>query len=236
MDALKRLIVEELEKEIDPNEQIRILQEINKMVLTEYVVQIGDFTVEPLLVEAYYYNAANGFDDCNTHCSEKQKRRFGKLYFHEAGRGGVDICISCGEYYLSLLIKNSLATNNGAPCFYRQTQLDELLKGNGLAEAEEYVLKKRNTKKDDIVFHTVRKGLVKDNCFRNERLASVTGFEMKDPAKRRYKFDLEKGRSKEYLICEYIQAHPGLFTESEFKEKFLDYVPKQIREIKGLLR
>lgn len=236
MDTLKRLIVEELEKENDPNGQIRILQKINKMVLTEYVVHIGDFTIEPLLAESYYYNLANGFADCNMHCSEKQKWRFGKLYFHEMGRGGVDICLSCGEYYLSLLIKNSLVTHSSATYFCRQTQLEELLKRNGLAETEEYVLKKRNSKKDTIVFHTVRKGLVKDNCFKNELLASVTGFEMKDSAKRRYKFDLEKGYTKEYLICEYIQAHPGLFTESEFKEKFLDYVPKQIREIKGLLR
>ena len=55
MDELKKLVVERLVKETDPNKQIQILQEINKTILTKYVIQIGNFTIEPLWVEADYY-------------------------------------------------------------------------------------------------------------------------------------------------------------------------------------
>lgn len=50
MDELKKLVVERLVKETDPNKQIQILQEIDKTILTKYVIQIGNFTIEPLWV------------------------------------------------------------------------------------------------------------------------------------------------------------------------------------------
>ena len=51
MEELKATIAK-LEK---PGERIvEVLQEIGTMLLSEYVLQIGDITVEPLWVEAYY--------------------------------------------------------------------------------------------------------------------------------------------------------------------------------------
>ena len=73
-------------------------------IRNEYVIKVEGIMIEPLWVEAYYFNK-NTFSDCNTHLSEKQKNRFGQLYFHEKGRGGFDICLSDSEdYYLSFLL------------------------------------------------------------------------------------------------------------------------------------
>ena len=85
--------------------RIQALQEIGKMLINNYKIAIDDVVAEPLLVEAYYKSGE--FDDANCHGDPKQKgaSRFGKLYLHNKGRGGVDICLPLGEYYLSFLIK-----------------------------------------------------------------------------------------------------------------------------------
>lgn len=92
----------------DNCQRIEILQNIGKKLINEYKIVIDDVTIEPLLVEAYYCKDKNGkFVDCNCHQNPKQKgvNRFGKLYFHKIGRGGVDICLPLDEYYLSFLVK-----------------------------------------------------------------------------------------------------------------------------------
>ena len=88
--------------------RIQVLQEIGKKLINDYKIVIDDVVIEPLLVEAYYCKDTSGeFVDCNCHQNSKQKgaNRFGKLYFHKIGRGGVDICLPLDEYYLSFLIK-----------------------------------------------------------------------------------------------------------------------------------
>lgn len=227
-DLLEELIKITKKGEIGKSIRVKELQEINKKLLREYLICIGDFTIEPLLIEAYYCNP-HVFEDNNVHGFKKQKNRFGKLYFHEKGRGGVDICLSNGDYFLSFLIKNSLITKgNDVPDFFRQTQIYDILKE--FKNSEEFVLKKRKIAKDTIVLCTIRKGLVQNSDFKNEELGAVTGFELKDKHQKRYKFDLETGYGKEKLIKDYIEKHPKELTESEFKEKFLDYIPKEIKE------
>ena len=54
MEEMKNL-VKELEQEYDDKRQVKILQEIGKKLINEYEIKIGEFTIEPLLVEAYYY-------------------------------------------------------------------------------------------------------------------------------------------------------------------------------------
>ena len=207
------------------------LQQINEKFLREYIIQIGAYTIEPLLVEAYYCEPSL-FPDCNSHKTQKQKNRFGKLYFHERGRGGVDICLSRGDYYYSLLLKDTLVTaGDGSPRFHRQTALYQALRQ--FKRADDIVLKKRETAGDGVVFHTIRKGLTKDNGYNDKKIAAVTGFELRDKSGKRYRFDLERGHPKASLVCEYIKSHPGEFTKAEFKKEFLDYVPKGI---KGLLK
>lgn len=226
-NAKKDLMINELVNQKDPNKCVRILQSINKKLLTEYLICVGDYVIEPLLVEAYYRNEQN-FKDSNVHGKDGQKNRFGKLYFHETGRGGIDICLSDGEYHLSFLIKNSLVTNNGLTEFTRQTQLHKKLKE--YQGTDNIVLKKRTEPKNAIVFNAPRKNLVKNDEFRKKELASVTGFELRDNNGKPYKFDLETGFGKETLITKYIQKHPKEYTKDEFKKMFLNYIPKKIKD------
>ena len=64
MDELMAL-VEELEATKEEKPQIQILKKINKMLLT-YVIQVGTLIIQPLWIEAYYYDQKS-FPDCNTH-------------------------------------------------------------------------------------------------------------------------------------------------------------------------
>ena len=153
---------------------IRRLKEIEAKLLTEYVIEAEGLIIEPLWVEAYYFNK-NIFSDCNTHLSEKQKNRFGQLYFHEKGRGGFDICLSDSEdYYLSFLLKRTLI--NGE--FVKQTEIEDVLKKYGktkeeLENVEEVLVRREKEKNNDDVCHTTRVGLAKP-CYKEEKLAAFS--------------------------------------------------------------
>jgi hypothetical protein len=97
--------------------QAELLREINRLLLRKYMIRIDDsFRLYPIEVEAYYYHEAH-FPDTTVHRNILQKNRFGKLYFHRAGRakhtaflylrGGVDVCLSSGEYYLGILLRSA---------------------------------------------------------------------------------------------------------------------------------
>ena len=104
-------LVRQLENTSEKTAQVKILQEIGKKLLTEYVIKVGDITIKPLWVEAYYSDTNTGFVDEAVHGNECQKNRYGVLYFHhktDDQRSGVDICLSCGNYYLSYLLKYTL--------------------------------------------------------------------------------------------------------------------------------
>ena len=119
-------LVKQLENTNEKTAQIKILQEIGKKLLTEYVIIVGDITIKPLWVEAYYSDTNTGFVDEAVHGNECQKNRYGALYFHhktDDQRSGVDICLSCGNYYLSYLLKYTLV--NGA--FKSQAQLSSMI-------------------------------------------------------------------------------------------------------------
>lgn len=229
MENLKTAI-KNLEKEIDREKQIELLQSINKFLLTEYVIKIRDLIIQPLLVEAYYY-CPGKFEDTNTHgfksekCRRGQSGRFGKLYVHKMGYGGIDICLSMREdYCLSFLIKNSLVYKNAAEenkKFCTQVSLLRYLKENlGGADIIEQkgVLCEKN-KEAAPVINTVRKGV--NGSFKNDELASLSIDSLKD-----YPLTLEKGYTKErivenYLKREYADASPHKW--KEVSEEILGY-------------
>lgn len=240
MDALKELrdIVEQLAG-IDKkgttgrSERIRLLQKLNEKLLSEYYIKIDEnFKIYPLLVEAYYYHEGK-FEDGSTHGSKNQKGkdRFGKLYFHEKGRGGVDICLSCGDYALSFLIKNSMVDRSGVKKFCSQTELNSEL--NSERKRDRIVL--CNAKEEGcklpgegelVILHTVRRGLceienrlsdkkLSENDRRKyekalpfvyERLAAVKGFALRDPDGKLYPLALESGYSRGAIVAEYVHA------------------------------
>ena len=160
-----------LKAETNEKTIIEQLQKIEKKLIGKYVIEVEGITIEPLWVEAYYFNK-NVFSDCNTHLSEKQKNRFGQLYFHEKGRGGFDLCLSDSEdYYLSFLLKRTLI--NGE--FVKQADVEDVLEKYGKTKEEletaTVVLVEKETKKEKDVKHTVRIGLEKP-CYKNEELAA----------------------------------------------------------------
>lgn len=111
MDRLEQLVRSlELENNRNSEKQIAILQEIGKKLLAEYVIKVGDITIKPLWIEAYYSNANTEFVDASVHGNERQKMH-NILYFHHKTndqRSGVDVCLSYGDYYLSYLLKYTM--------------------------------------------------------------------------------------------------------------------------------
>ena len=119
-------LINQLTSTHDKDAQVNFLQEIGKKLLTEYVIKVGDITIKPLWVEAYYSDTNTGFVDEAVHGNECQKNQYGALYFHhktDDQRSGVDICLSCGNYYLSYLLKYTLV--NGI--FKSQAQLSSMI-------------------------------------------------------------------------------------------------------------
>ena len=74
------IVIEKLKKTSDKDTQIKILQEINKLFLTQYMLKIDDyFVLYPIEIEAYYYQE-NNFPDTCVHKYQWQQNRFCLLY------------------------------------------------------------------------------------------------------------------------------------------------------------
>lgn len=136
-------LINQLTSTHDKDAQVIFLQEIGKKLLTEYVIKIGDITIKPLWVEAYYSDTNTGFVDEAVHGNECQKNQYGALYFHhktDDQRSGVDICLSCGNYYLSYLLKYTLV--NGI--FKSQAQLSSVIPHELRGTAKNVLVKEQN--------------------------------------------------------------------------------------------
>lgn len=136
-------LINQLTSTHDKDAQVKLLQEIGKKLLTEYVIKIGDITIKPLWVEAYYSDTNTGFVDEAVHGNECQKNQYGALYFHHKTddlRSGVDICLSCGNYYLSYLLKYTLV--NGV--FKSQAQLSSVIPHELRGTAKNVLVKEQN--------------------------------------------------------------------------------------------
>lgn len=219
MENLKKL-VHELENEWDVKKQISILQRINATVLTEYVIEIGDTIIEPLRVEAYYYPFRNAekFNDRCVHPSSIKVNNFGRLYFIEEKYGypGVDLCLSLGDYYLSLLIKNSRIGDS----YFKQMDLYEKFQDRWEEIQGIDVLHQiPNNKKT--VLNTSRIGLNKSRTsFSQALLASVVEIDKK--------YDWEKGYGKLWTIANYM-VEMGLEPTDENIRSILHSYSKEVK-------
>ena len=192
MDKLEAL-VNSLEKQPPRKEEkdgriVKKLQEILEVFLCNYYVEFGTFKIDPILVEAYYYNDKQNFMDTSvhaarnekgkmaTHAKERQKNNFGKLYIHnlKAKNDGLDVCLSRGDYYFSILIKNAVINDK---YFATQSNVSKIIceKCQSCDEVpsciyyQECVLKKREQPKGMTVVFLPRK-----NVPSNEQLAAVS--------------------------------------------------------------
>ena len=144
MDKMKRLVQDVLEADAVPTAQ---LQRINEAMLKEYKLSYGGLTVLPKEVEVFYVNckAKVPFVDSNMHCMLDKKTndeiwslqagRFGRLYMHRKGLGGVDVCLSDSDDY-ALCCTLKAAVVNGeeywSPLRVRNAILDAVCRSEGL--------------------------------------------------------------------------------------------------------
>lgn len=125
MNTIKELI-KKLVINIDKVEQIKLLQDLNLLLLHNYMLKIeNDLILYPIELEAYYFHE-NNFPNTCVHKYKWQQNRYGKLYFHRAGKkddaaflydsGGFDICLSySNEFYLGILIRAAWINNEESP-------------------------------------------------------------------------------------------------------------------------
>lgn len=232
MDELKKL-VENLEKENDEKKQEKILQNIGKVLITEYEIIVDGIKIEPLWVEAYYYNQ-NKFADCNTHLDDKQKNRFGQLYFHNKGYGGFDICLSnSDEFYLSFLLKATLI--NGE--FSTQTGIYDFLTANDKSKSElenkKDILVKKNSPESYEIKYAERIGITKP-CYKTKALAM---FSFDALGNDKYNFTFAH-KVLIPLVKEEMQNYKNIstqnLTESDYKKrckKVFGWIPDAINDI-----
>jgi hypothetical protein len=123
MNELRELISQ---LETSNGNEVLILQKINELFLTKLMISIKeDLVLYPTEVEVYY-NHVTRFPDSCVHMNELQQNHFGKLYFHRKRKkkenailfwnyGGIDVCISSGNYYLSILIRSARFNSEEKP-------------------------------------------------------------------------------------------------------------------------
>lgn len=210
------------------DEQVHILQTLGGKLINNYRLETLGVTIEPLWVEAYYYDEAR-FPDCNTHRSSKQKNRFGQLYFHERGYGGVDICLSDSEdFCLSFLLKATLANGH----FLTQTQLPRVLLGTGRTKADferlDGILLPADAR--HTICCTTRVNLTRP-CYGS---APLTTFALDALPRYDFRFARKNLREnvQEYLSA-YMTAHPGC-TRQECRaecRRVFGWVPDLVQEL-----
>nr|WP_321521014.1 hypothetical protein [uncultured Macellibacteroides sp.] len=197
-----KVLIEQLKIKTNKEHQIKILQNINTLLLTRYKLKIDEnFIIHPIQVEGYYYDDRH-FKDDTVHKSELQKNKFGKLYFHRKGknksskilftRSGIDICLSDNDnYFYSALIRSARINNEEsiidgpqrlAQRIYRyickNDNLSSLSIGNNssLSEFEKnnVVLVNSETREIPILIHSSRIGLKKGSDYSALKLRSLT--------------------------------------------------------------
>ena len=186
MDELE-VLVNGLEQTTDEKQIENKLQEILKAFLSNYYVEFGTFKIDPILIEAYYYDehrfpdsavhaARNENGKITAHARERQKDNFKKLYIHNVitKDDGLDVCLSKGDYYFSILIKNAIINDKH---FAIQSEVSKIICGKcqGCDEVpncihyQESVLKKHKKPKDSKIIFLPRK-----NVLTKEPLAAVS--------------------------------------------------------------
>lgn len=83
MKNLEELVKELVDKKNKEKQIEKKLQEILKSFLCNYYIKFGTFKIDPILVEAYYYNEEQGFKDKSVHAARNES---GKITTHAKER------------------------------------------------------------------------------------------------------------------------------------------------------
>jgi 3-methyladenine DNA glycosylase Mpg len=249
METIKSLI-DKLVQTTSKLEQVNVLQEINTLFLTQYMLEIdANFRLYPIEVEAYYYNKTNFSDTC-VHQNELQKNNFGKLYFHRGSqeknsaflydRGGVDVCLSEKEsYFLGILIRSAWVNNEEDPVcgpglltrrivehicnnkIVEKITEKEIVKIEEL-EKKSIIVNTQNDKrkKDSIVFESTRVG-INVNIHKEYGLFQLRSLiELKEP---NHPF-----KEKEKIVISYLEEHNEIEVTPDKIKELLGYKAKTV--------
>lgn len=222
--------VDELSTTNDIELKCKILQEINHLVLTEYMIKLKDVCVYPIEIEVYYYDETS-FVDGYVHKNELQKNRFGKLYFHRKSknkegrfllyRGGVDICLSNSDsFYLSILIRG-IRINNYLTICSKPNDVARYLLGDfsdiqtRISELEELICLVRSVnepRQNNLIINTQRYGLTPNKYpdFYNYNLRTLTEFGAR--------FPYNAYKDKEKIAISYFKQRNKAVKEEEVIE------------------
>lgn len=209
--------VKQLEKKTDQLVLIELLQKIAARLLNECVIKVGSVTIEPLLVEAYYYHDKK-FRDIAVHAAKsrgviaeqahlRQKNNLNRLYIHRPKGDGIDICLTdSDEYYLSFLIKNALVngewmTQNAIA----QTLCDSCADCAQVSECKfnnDVVLYEKNSPRKSEIIYLPRKGIT--GHFACAPLAALPLEEILE-----HEFTLPDGYKKQWRNAVYALSKAG---------------------------
>lgn len=246
MTEMKQLVNELLAEAELP---MPCLQRINEALLNRYKLAFGGYlTVYPKEVEIYYVNRnlKRPYVDANMHCEldpktneeirVMQSGRFGKLYVHRKGLGGIDVCLSDSEDY-ALCCTIKAAEVNGVAYWsmlkVRNAILDAIALHEGLPVGKETrmqladsinaknalsVLSPREEVLDGYVYHLRRRSLR-----RRDKLAT-------HPL-RAFMDIWDKGLQMDNVqrVLLYMKAHPEENVLDVLRSNHFRYIPTEIK-------
>jgi hypothetical protein len=225
--------------------QISLLQQINDELLSKYQLSYGNYLkIYPKDVEIYYVNKGsnNPFVDTNMHCMLDpktnteiwglQSNRFGKLYIHRKGMGGVDVCLSdSNDYALCCSIKS--AEVNGEDIWsgikIRDIILKVICENNHLSDKMEalnllnsnkssQVLSLRQQPSEEYIYHIRRSSLRRRDKYVLSPLRSLSDLWSK-------KLVINNVQK----VNLYMKAHPDENVLDVLREHGFRYIPLEIK-------
>lgn len=242
--------MEELKKRVNEllatkSEHLPLLQGINELVLKHYYVSLGGYlTLLPKDMEIYYVNRLSKppYVDMNMQCMTDpktndeiwrlQSNRFGQLYFHQKGTGGLDICLSDSlDYALCCSIK--AAEINGeelwSPLKVRNRLVDIICQHENLKDKTEVMewinrvhslpmLRCREVPSEKECFHLRRKNLRHRDKNVLLPLRTLTDLWNKG---------LAINNVQKLMI--YLKVHPEADILAVLREQQFRYIPAEIR-------
>lgn len=149
------------------------LKEIMALFLQNYFLEVNNKKIEPIEVEAYYFNL-DVFEDKYMHCDVLQKNHFANPYFHKMNNTlktgnykGMDICLSdSDDAYFSLLIRS--ASIDGKDIYGPSNCVKEIFGDDSVykkyyeCEQKKVVLKRNEKPKTETLHYGARYGLAKE--------------------------------------------------------------------------
>lgn len=242
MDKMKELVCNLLTSDSSP---VPALQLINETLLKEYQLSLGSgIQVLPKEVEIYYVNrkVRPPYIDGNMQCMldpkinmeiwDLQSGRFGQIYCHKKGLGGLDICLSdSADYALCCTIK--AAEINGevywSPLKVRNTVFALIGEQEGISDKDTLmermnglhsmpVLGRREHPLTGHVYHLRRRGLRRRDKTVLLPLRSFMDL---------WNDKLQMNRSQKLNL--YLAAHPSANVLDVLRQYNFRYIPSEIK-------